>query len=75
MNATTDVSQNSTYHISYTSNSIIITITSICIIIGTYFSILYVFRYLRQINLQISFLTLFIHIYCTFSFFYFNTLM
>jgi len=55
MNTTTYLIQNSTYPILYTSNSTIITIALICILIGTYFSILHVLRYCRQFNLGHSF--------------------
>jgi hypothetical protein len=64
MSTTEDLTTNSTYPITYTSNSIIVTIASICIIIGTYSSILHVLRYFRQFDPGSFFLALIIHIYC-----------
>jgi hypothetical protein len=54
----------SMYPISYISNSTIVTIASICIIFGTYFSILHILRYFRQFDVGSSFLALIIYLYC-----------
>jgi hypothetical protein len=49
------ITHNSTYSISYTTDSILIAIASICIVIGTYFALLHVIRIFQQLDLQSPF--------------------